>query len=57
MKKLVKFLIILLLIGIVIYFLCKEGIIDVDKVKEKFGGCCGKLFGGRGSDDTIFEEE
>ena len=57
MKKLVKFLIILLLIGIVIYFLCKEGIIDVDKVKEKFGGCCGKLCGGRGSDDTIFEEE
>ncbi len=57
MKKLLKFLIIVLLIGIVIYFFCKEGIIDVDKLKEKCGGCCGRLFGGKGSDDSIFEEE
>lgn len=57
MKKFIKFLIILLLIGIVIYFLCKEGIIDVDKLKEKCSGCCGKLFGNGDSDDSIFEEE
>lgn len=56
MKKLLKFLIIVLLIGIVIYFFCKEGIIDVEKLKEKCG-CCGRLFGGKGSDDSIFEEE
>lgn len=57
MKKFLKAVVILLLIALVIYYLCKEGIIDVDKLKEKFSSCCGKFCGCKGSDDTIFEEE
>jgi uncharacterized membrane protein (Fun14 family) len=56
LKKLIKALIILAVIGLIFYYLCKEGIINVEKLKEKCK-CCACKLGADTFDDSIFEEE
>ncbi|MGI6118016.1 MAG: hypothetical protein ACOYBC_06450 [Bilifractor sp.] len=59
MKKFLRIVFVLLFIALLIYFLCKEGFIDEEKLKSGCAAAWKKcpLKGGKSDDDTIFEDD